>query len=670
MLFLLNFALIYYATKNMPLLKILLLLFITFSVHAFCQPGRLLLVGGGAEKNGASSWSTPAYRWAGEGKRVAIIGTSTGSLAPYFTQQCGASYAKEFAIATRDSANSQVLYDTILTYQVLFFRGGDQTEYYDFYRNTKLQDAVINLYNKGGTICGTSAGMHILSSIVYTASNGTVYSYESIENPNNKYVTLADDFMNFAPGFVFDTHVAERARFGRTVGFLANYKMNKGIDITGIGMDDMTCMTVDETGLATVRGTGCANIYVAGGTYALNGTKLLTDKVHVIQLLQGCTYNLNTKEVTFSSLNRKINSASLEETGNYTVLASGSNKLTENQDMLTDLVTGNGLTADPVLILTGNETLANTFKDKLLQLGTAEVTIALINTDAGNAADLELKINNSVKILFISNITADFNQFLNTPNGEVLLQKVHSNEMITAFVGDDSRYAGKTVVDNFYTLYASYYAQLIFSKGLSLLRHSVIMPNTFYNSDMYENSATAVPYSMALDSLKYGIWLTNHNYLKYKPVDGKATLTGYGKAPVMVISNVGTLSGFSSQTGTGSTSAKPRMVAGFDHLELTMIDYTTPYIMGNLNTTGITANLIAKTFVLSPNPVKDRLNITYEDRSYEWEICNMNGRKILSGRSEIETTHLNVAGLKPGLYLFKAHNMQTNLVTSTKFIKQ
>jgi len=646
------------------------MLFIAFSFQAYSQPGRLLLVGGGPEKNGVSSWSTPSYRWVGENKRIAIICTSTGTLAPYFTQQCGAAFAKEFAIASRDSANSQVLYDTLLTYQVIFFRGGDQSEYYDLYRNTKLQDAVVNLYNNNGTICGTSAGMHILSSIVYTAVNGTVYSYESIENPNNKYVTLADDFMNFAPGFVFDTHVAERARFGRSIGFLANFKMNKGIDITGIGMDDMTCMTVDETGLATVRGTGCANIYMAGSTYSLNGTKLLADKVNIMQLLQGCTYNLNTKEATFNTLNRPINTAAFDETGNYTLLASGSNKLTENQGILTDLVTGNGLTSDPVLILTGDETLANTFRDKLLLLGVPEVNIILINADAGNSADLELKISNAVKILFISNTMASFNPFLNTPNGELLIQKVHQSGMISAFIGDDSRYAGKTVVDNFYTLYSSYYAELTFSKGLSLLSHSVIMANTFYNSDMYENSATAVPYAMALDTLKFGIWLTNHNYMKFAPVDGKATLTGYGTAPVMIISNVGSQTGFSSQTGTGSTSVKPRMIAGFDHLQLSLIDYTTPFIMGRVNITGITVDLNTKTSVLSPNPVKNRLNFTTGESNYTWEICNTNGSKLLYGKSGGESTNLNVAGLKPGLYLFKTHNLRTNLISVTKFIKE
>lgn len=389
-----------------------------------------------------------------------------------------------------------------------------------------------------------------------------------------------------------------------------------------------------------------------------------------MQLLQGCTYNLNTKQVTFIALNRQINSAVLEETGNYTLLASGSNKLTENLDMLTDLVTGNGLTSDPVLILTGNETLANTFKDKLLQLGSSEVATVLINADAGNSADLESKISNSTRILFLSNTTAAFNQFLGTHNGELLLLKVHADGMITAFVGDDSRYAGKTVVDNFYTLYSSYYAQLTFSKGLSLLQHSVIMPNTFYNSDMYENSATAVPYAMALDTLKYGIWLTNHNYMKYKPVDGKAILTGYGAAPVMIISNAGTLSGFSTQTGTGSTSAKPRMVAGFDHLELSMVDYTTPFVMGNVTPTGLTGLLKGKSHTISPNPVKDFLKITSDHRIYNWEICNAKGILLKSGNSAEESANLDVSGLKPGLYLLKTYDSKIKRPSLTKFIKE
>jgi cyanophycinase len=649
--------------------KILILLFIISAIQTYSQTGRLLLVGGGSEKNGSSSWSTPAYRWAGEGKRVAIIGVSTGSLAPYFTQQCGAAYAKEFAVASRDSADSQVLYDTLLTYEVIFFRGGDQYDYYSLYRNTKLQDAVTNLYNSGGTICGTSAGMHILSSIVFTAQNGTAYPDDCIENPNNSDVKLADDFMNLVPGFIFDTHFAERARFGRLTAFLANYSLNKGIDITGIGMDDMTCMTVDSNMLGTVYGTGCANIYQSGSGYSLNGTKLLADTVHITQLLQGCTYNFNTHEVTLPALNRQMNTGLLEETGNYTVLASGSNKLSENQALLSELVNGNGQVTDSVVLLTGNETLANTFKDKLIQLGVAGVNLVVINQQSGTDPELVPKISSVPKILFLANSSDVFLQFLNSVNGIMLHNKVHGSGMISAFVGDDSRYAGKTVVDNYYELYASYYSELTFSKGLSLLRHSIIMPNTFYNSDMYENSATAVPYAMALDTLKYGIWLTNHNFMKYTPVDGKAVLTGYGAAPVMVIKNSGTLAGFSTQTGTGSTSTKPRMVAGFEHLELSLIDYTTPYVMGNISTAGIYNFSESEKSVISPNPVSDILHATFNGSNCKWEIIDTEGQLISKGISENRSIQLDVSFLVPGLYFFKTQNQETKKNAVTKFIK-
>jgi cyanophycinase-like exopeptidase len=119
-------------SKMERICSVSMLFFLLGVFNAISQPGRLLLVGGGAEKNGAASWSTPAYRWAGEGRKVAIVGTSTGSLAPYFIQQCGAASAREFAIQSRDSADSPATYDTLMSYDVIFFRGGDQYEYYNY----------------------------------------------------------------------------------------------------------------------------------------------------------------------------------------------------------------------------------------------------------------------------------------------------------------------------------------------------------------------------------------------------------------------------------------------------------------------------------------------------------------------------------------------------------
>ncbi len=636
----------------------------------FSQTGRILLVGGGNEKNNAAGWSTPSYRWAGEGKRVAIIGTSTGTLAQYFIQQCNAASAKEFAIASHDSANSEATYDTLISYDVIFFRGGDQYDYYVFYRNTRLLDAVNYVYNHGGTICGTSAGMHILSPILFTAKYGSAYPDECIENPNNSYVTLANDFLDFFSGIIFDTHFAERGRFGRLAGFLANYKFNKGQSITGLGLDDMTCMRVDETGLGTVYGTGCANIYLAGSGYSLHGTKLLADTIRVIQLLQGCTYHFLTGEIGYSSLDHQINTSALQESGNYTLLASGSDLLADNLAMLTDFVQTTGSPSSRILLLSGDQTLAASFSAKMVELGAGQVDLYKPDLLSGSDIELENQIRHAKKIIFLKNSYTDFSAFLGTANGELLQQRVKIDTVITSFVGDNARFAGKAVIENYLTEYASYYGELTFGKGLSLLSNTVIMPNTYVSSDMYENSVTAVPYVMLRDSLKYGIWLTNHNYMKYMPVAGKAILTGYGTAPVMVIANAGTLAGFSTHTATGTPSPPPRMIAGFEKLQFSLIDDTTPYKMGSILPSGIPTLKDEFGLVLSPNPVRNKMTLSYRMNDFNWSLINLPGGEIMRGKASGSFVQIDVSQLRPGFYLVRINGDYSGYSHYAKFLKE
>lgn len=646
---------------------IIILLFI-FCTGSFAQ-GRLLLVGGGSEKNGTNSWSTPPYRWAVEGKRVAIIGTETGSLAPYMVSQCGAARAREFAIASRDSADSQATYDTLMSYDVIFFRGGDQWEYYNLYRNTRLLDAVNDKYGQGGCIGGTSAGMHILSSIVFTAENGTVYPYECIENPNNNYVTLADDFLDLKPGFIFDTHFCERARFGRLAGFLANFRFNQDEDILGLGMDDMTCMTVDENGLGTIYGTGCANFYRSGGGFSQNGNKLLADSIEVVQLLKGCTYNFSTGEIGYPTLDRLINTSGQSETGNYTVLASGSNLLNDNSAMINDLVTASGTPESGVMILSGDNTLAGSFSARLLEAGAAEVSVFNPLASLGSDAEFATKIAGVSKILFVKNSETTFSQFLLTPNGKLLIQKLKGDGMISAFVGQDARLAGKTIVGNYLEYLSSWYGELTFTPGLGLLKNTIIMPETFLDSDIYENTATAVPYTMAKDTARFGVWLTNHNYMKFSPVNGKTTLTGYGTAPVMVLVNEGTKTGFSHQTGTGG-AGDPRMVAGFEKLSLYFIDYTTPFSMGDVSPAGISGPDVSFFIDIVPNPAASLIKFTPVNTATSWKILSLTGSIIRDGVIYANDVTLDISFLSGGIYLLLLTDGSGKTVAGSKFIKE
>ncbi len=659
-----NWSLPLWALKS-----VVFLLFLLPVCAAGSPTGRFLLAGGGAEKNGAASWSTPAYRWAAEGKRVAVIGTSTGSLATYLVGQCNAASAKEFAVASRDSANSQATFDTLISYDMIFFRGGDQYDYYRLYKGTRLLEAVQYVYNHGGTIGGTSAGMHILSEVMFTAKYGSAYPDECIENPNNSRVTLADDFLPYFPGFLFDTHFAERGRFGRLTGFLANYFLNKGEAVNGIGMDDMTCMTVDENGLGTVWGTGCANFYLAGTGYSLNGTKLLNDSVKVVQLLHGCTYDFNTGQFGFPTLDRQISTGSMQESGNFIILASGSNLLTDNTAMLADLVQSTGNISDSVLILCPDQTLAASFGQQLTASGSAGYSVYRLSAATGSDPSLAKAITGSVKILFLANTDKDFGEFLETENGALLKTRLTTDGIISAFAGDNARFAGKTVVGNYLETYASWYGELTFSPGLALLRYSVIMPNTYLNSDIYENTATAVPYAMLRDTLKFGIWLTDHNYMKYQPVGGEAMLLGYGSAPVMVVTNTGILGGFSSHTSTGSVSSSPRMVAGFESLRLTLTDATRPFRMGTVHPSGFRETDGTDWLTITPNPARDKVRLICGAKGFEWKICDMKGIVLMEGSTTGPEVEINLAGLGTGCYLVRCKGGDNFRGSCRKLIK-
>lgn len=613
---------------NLILSRLTWVIIILFPVNQCFSQGKFLLVGGGTERYGANSWSTPPYTLAAQGKKVAIIGTSSGTLAAYFKNQCGARFAKEFIVTSSQQANSQALYDSLLTYDMVFFRGGDQWEYYANYKNTLLLNAVNEIFQKGGVVGGTSAGLHILSGVVFTARNGTVYPYECIENPDNQYITLASDFLPFFPGYIFDSHLAERGRMARLPGFMAKWYFDHNQLITGLGIDDLTCMYVDEAGIGTVWGTGAVTIMYPHENFGRNGKKLLSDSIRIVQLLKGCSFNFSTGECSFATLDKTLPIQELNSGLQGPLLASGSNKVIENQSMLQALINDYGQILDTILVVAGSESVAKTFMDKLTILGATRIAMLVPDSNAGISAAAEKLIKQCKKVLWVGNTYANVMAFSLSPNGRLLLHKMREGFIIPAFVGDDSRWLGKTVVENYYTPGASYYGELVFRPGLSLLKHSVVMPNTYFNTDVYENTMTAVPYAMIMDTLKWGIWLTNHNFLKIDLKNDSLWLGGEGAAPVILLVNESDKGGFSNQTSTGSTSSPPRHVAGFNLMKLFLLDDSRKVFLDRREHSGgieSKRHLVQTTY----DKLSCRLNIHGLMEPADVEVYDLNATKLL-----------------------------------------
>jgi cyanophycinase len=650
------------------------LFFLFFLTANGIAQGKLLIIGGGSEKETEKSWNRNAYKWAvdqSKNKRVAIIayGTATDWLPNYFLNQCGASTATNFNISTNEVANAQSTYDNLMAHDVIFIKGGDQYNYYSAYKGTKTQQAIEDKYNSGGVICGTSAGLAILSKIIFTAQNGTPISEESLINPNNEKIKLANDFFPFFPSHIFDSHFTNRGRFGRLLAFIAHWKFKQEEMITGIGLDEMTALSIDENKNGMVYGIGSANIYKAfsSNTFKQNGMRLLADSVKVIQLLQGCGISFTTGEISGFTQSRIPEIK--EENGNYTIFASGGDKLAENTKMIADIVAEAGINSK-VLIVTGNDQgFASDYKTEFIRAGATHVDIFSASGASADSEPFKIAIQNAGLLFFVNNKFNELSAFLiGGKAGSALNQKIRADKSITAFVGDNSRFIGKSLVSNYLETDAVYFGLLKTEKGLNLLKSTLIIPNTFSKSSLLENTNAAVPYAILKDTIKYGVWLNRDNYLKYKPNNiGKTYFYASGETPVIILKNSGTKSGFSIQSANGNQSDIPPNFCGFENMTLSLIDETTPYLVGDkVISTGLNLKNkqnVPPSFMLSNN----ELLVEWPETRYRLSIHDIMGKKVFC-RHYAGKGKANLKTMPSGVYIATLQSITTKQTVSKKIV--
>ena len=650
-----------------PSLLMAVWIFSTIWLTAQTLPGCLLLVGGGSEDYG--EWSDEPYQWAvnqSENKRVAVItyDHSPSQWIPNYFEHLGAIQAKNFSISSQAVANQQSTYDSLITYDVIFFKGGNQEEYYELYRNTLTEQAVEDVFNSGGVIGGTSAGEMILSEILFTAQNGTVYPEEAIEDPNNYYMTLADDFLDLMPGMVFDSHVVERARFARLIGFMGHWKLNHGEDITGIGVDDKTAFCIGKNMKGTAYGTGAVNIYrpAEDNTYAQGGTKLLASHLLTHQLLHNCSIDLNTFEA--EGFETFIQPKYQGENYRGYIFMSGSDNLNDNLDMIARFAEAGY--RDSVLIVTGNNTALAQGIQFQLEENNSRAEIMQANAANGSSAYYAGKAERLTKVVFADNDYENLMEFLTgTEVGTLLYDKLQAGEKTTAFVGGDSRFAGGTVLINYDQEYASYDGLLEFGPGIALLQSMIIMPNTFESSEIRENAAAGVPYGMLLDSLKYGIWLYGASYAEYKTNDDmETTLTAFGEYPMIFMETEGTPGGFSQQSAVNS--GEPRDVAGFELFHTALMDESMTKVLGFAS--HISPLLTNPRVKISPNPATEFVEVIIDDGApYQLAVFNASGNEMIR-RNVTGVARIDVSSWPSGFYAVEIKRSEDEEIIHHKII--
>jgi cyanophycinase-like exopeptidase len=180
--------------------------------------------------------------------------------------------------------------------QGVFFGGGDQANYV-IWKKTPLAPAVQRLYDRGGVVGGTSAGLAILGQYAFDAVAGDrthdVHTPDAVADPYEPAISFTEDLFDFPPlrGTITDTHFAARDRLGRLAAFMAVLVAGHSVPgdrIKGIGVQERSALVVDSTGWATLllQGSGGRALLLQGGKarQAVKGKPLVTSPIAAVLL--------------------------------------------------------------------------------------------------------------------------------------------------------------------------------------------------------------------------------------------------------------------------------------------------------------------------------------------------------------------------------------------------
>lgn len=189
----------------------------------------------------------------------------------------------------RAEADAPVATKAIANATGVFFTGGNQSRLAAVLRGTALGDQVVQMYQEGVIVGGTSAGASVVSEhMVALGASG--------ETPKQRMASLAQG-LGLLPGVLVDQHFSERNRFGRLLALVA-----ANPNLLGIGVDEDTSAIVHDEAAMEVYGRGSVFIAEADAAvtnaYAARGTDpILLSGARVHFLPSGTVFDLMQRQL-------------------------------------------------------------------------------------------------------------------------------------------------------------------------------------------------------------------------------------------------------------------------------------------------------------------------------------------------------------------------------------
>jgi cyanophycinase len=253
-----------------------------------------MAIGGAEDKLGATRILRRFVAEAGGADARIVVCATASALGPEIVELYERLFAKlgvaEVVSARprdRREADKQEYSDAVAWASGVFFTGGNQMKLAAAIRGTRFGDAVVQAYERGVLVGGTSAGASVVSEhMVGYGSHGA--------QPKFRMVGAAQG-LGLLPGVIVDQHFSQRERFGRLMNLVASSP-----DLLGIGLDEDTSILVtDETELEVV-GKGsvfCVDMRTAltDAATARGTTPLMISGAGVHFLPHGARFDLTSR---------------------------------------------------------------------------------------------------------------------------------------------------------------------------------------------------------------------------------------------------------------------------------------------------------------------------------------------------------------------------------------
>lgn len=176
----------------------------------------------------------------------------------------------------------------------IFFSGGDQSRHMAVLLQTPVHRRLLELYEEGCVIGGTSAGAAVMSEVMITGDEKRKveegHEFETIEAGN----IIATEGLGFLKTAVVDQHFVTRKRHNRLISLIGEKP-----ELLGVGIDESTAILVGPKEIFEVSGEKCVVVYDASAAAVkISPSRSISFSgliMHV--LLPGDRYDLKTRKV-------------------------------------------------------------------------------------------------------------------------------------------------------------------------------------------------------------------------------------------------------------------------------------------------------------------------------------------------------------------------------------